>query len=271
MYQQHWGLNRTPFSTAGKRFFRSAAQEEAMARVEYLVGANRRLGMLVGDEGVGKTTVMEFAWRRARRTGSPSIYLNLLGLDEQEFVLTIAEQLGTPMDVTAQPVQAWRKIFDSFISNRFQGQTTTIFLDDAHEADSNVLSAIARMVQWKPSETSSVTTVLSSTTDRSELVGQRLLELCDLAIEVTPWEIEDTETFLRGSLEAAGADSKVFDSEAIESIQQISGGIPRRIAQLAELALVAGAGAELESVDQEIVLAVNEELRMPTSASMPAI
>jgi type II secretory pathway predicted ATPase ExeA len=127
------------------------------------------------------------------------------------------------------------------------------------------------MVQWKPSETSSVTTVLSSTTDRSELVGQRLLELCDLAIEVTPWEIEDTETFLRGSLEAAGADSKVFDSEAIESIQQISGGIPRRIAQLAELALVAGAGAELESVDQEIVLAVNEELRMPTSASMPAI
>ncbi|MEM7313880.1 MAG: AAA family ATPase [Planctomycetota bacterium] len=271
MYQQHWGLNRPPFSTTGKRFFQSESQQEALARVEYLVGANRRLGLLVGAEGVGKTTTMEFAWRRAHRSGSPTVYLNLLGLDEQEFVLTLAEKLGTPMNATAPPVQAWRRIFDSMASNRYQNRKTLILLDDAHEADSDVLSAVARMVQWKPSENSGVTTILSTANERHELIGQRLLELCDLAIEVTPWEHADTESFLRGSLEAAGSAESVFDADAIDTIQEISRGVPRRIAQLAELALVAGAGADVDSVDEELVLAVNDELRLPMDVSSPAM
>lgn len=271
MYRQHWGLNRSPFTTAGKRFFQSATQQEAVARIEYLSSANRRLGLLAGEEGVGKTTVLEFICRKARRTGAMAIYINLLGIDEQEFVFSLAEEFGSPMDPSARPVVAWRKIFDAFTTHRYQGQDTLILLDDAHEADTEVLAAVSRMVQWKPSEDSGVTTILATSNDRRELVGRRMLELCDLCIEVTPWEIEDTVSFLRGSLEAAGAQSEIFNDSAIEVIHRLSRGVPRRISQLAELALVAGAGAEMETLDRETIVAVQDELRMPLEVTVSGI
>lgn len=268
MYEQYWELKRSPFSQSGcgKSFFDSSAQEEALARIEYLVINNRRLGLLFGKEGLGKSTVLHHVASELKRRRSPHACLNVLSMDSVEFVLNVAQSLGAIHDMSVSPAVAWRKLTDRFQTNRYQNLNTVLLIDDAHEAESEVLSALVRIAQWHPAGKSRVTVLLAADPDRAELIGPRLLELSELNVELEPWDQEDTIKFIRKSVIDAGATRQLFDVRAVEEIQHLAQGVPRRICQLAELALIAGAGQELDRVDPETVDMVHDELRTPVSS-----
>jgi type II secretory pathway predicted ATPase ExeA len=73
MYQAHWGLDDAPFRTRLDRrfFYESPTHEEALARLHFLVDERRRLGLLLGSHGSGKSTVLEFFSDEIRRRGRP--------------------------------------------------------------------------------------------------------------------------------------------------------------------------------------------------------
>ena len=60
-YLKHWKLDRSPFSIAGNRraVFTGGTVEEALARSEFLIDQGKRLGLVIGPSGVGKTTLLE--------------------------------------------------------------------------------------------------------------------------------------------------------------------------------------------------------------------
>ncbi len=58
----------------------------------------------------------------------------------------------------------------------------------------------------------------------------------------------------------AGCEAAVFAEPALARLQELSHGIPRRINQLAELALLAGAGQELPQIGAEVVESAYREL-----------
>ena len=57
MYQSHWGLRESPFRDGPdpQSFYQSPTHEEALARLHFLVEQHRRLGLLLGPEGSGKS------------------------------------------------------------------------------------------------------------------------------------------------------------------------------------------------------------------------
>ena len=61
MYQAHWGLQESPFRGLldPKFFYQSPTHEEALARLQFLVDQQRRLGLLVGPPGSGKSLLLE--------------------------------------------------------------------------------------------------------------------------------------------------------------------------------------------------------------------
>jgi type II secretory pathway predicted ATPase ExeA len=91
-------------------------------------------------------------------------------------------------------------------------------------------------------------------------LGSWLTELADLRIDLEPWSIEDIEGFLTSSLSRAGRKKRIFTEDAVAKLHELSEGIARRVVQLADLALVAGAGAELSQIDAEVVESVHQEL-----------
>ena len=91
-------------------------------------------------------------------------------------------------------------------------------------------------------------------------LGNSLLELAELRVDLQPWEQSDTENFLKSSLEAAGRQSPVFAQKAATRLHELTSGVPRRVSQLADLALVAGAGRQLDQIDADVVESVYHEL-----------
>lgn len=261
MHYQHWGFNRSPFVGAGQSdFYVTPQHEEALARLNYLIENNRRLGMLMGPHGIGKTSTLHYLQSKLRSQGHQCCVLNMVGLDQESFVWQLGDALGCFPEDDRSLAAIWRDIFDRIQVNRYQHVRTILMFDDVDSAPPRMLDSLLRLIQWKSHAESRFTVILSADVARMMRLGRRLVELAHLRIDLTPWEQEDTARFLQRAVEAAGANNPVFDVRALEELYKQSEGYPLRLRQLAELSLLAAAGQRLDIVDTETVEGVQEEL-----------
>jgi general secretion pathway protein A len=262
MYQQYWGLDERPFpSRVGLAdFFESPSHEEALARLQFLIEQRYRVGLLLGTAGSGKSLLLNIFEQMLRRSGRQVAVISLVGLDVNGFAAQLASQLAVDPARGATPEARWQPIVDRIVANRYQRRDTVLLLDDADEAADAVLARVARLVECDTSPESRLTAVLAAESRRAHRLGPRLLELTELKIEIEPWTSEETAAFLRHALMQAGRDDAIFAAAAIDRLHQLTNGVPRRICQLAELALAAGAGQQEAEIGGETVEAVFEEL-----------
>ncbi len=129
-----------------------------------------------------------------------------------------------------------------------------------------VLTSLARLAQFDLNDESRFTIVLAADITRSHLLGRRLQELCELRVELEPWDEEETRRFLRTALNTADIDSSIFTAGAAEQLFELTGGVPRRVTQLAQLSLVAAKAQDLTEIDEETLEAVQLELSVQPNA-----
>lgn len=259
MYQAYWGLTQSPFAPALCR--QLAAQHplcgEALARLDFLVDHRSRFGLLVGPSGSGKSLVLGEFVRRKRAAGSAVALIDATGIPATEVLLELAVAWGCDPIATSDPSTLWRLATDRLAELRLEQVPAVLVIDNLDQATGDALIMVQRLLQMVDVE---FTVVASACDDAVSRLGRRLLDLAELRIELALWTADDTRDYLSGSLAAAGRHEPAFADRAVERLFQLSGGAPRRVGQLAQLALIAGAGQSLTQIDEQTVLAVHEEL-----------
>lgn len=264
MYHAHWGLSESPFQSRldPTGFYQSPTHEEALARLHFLVEQRRRLGLLMGSAGSGKSFVLEVFAGHLRRAGRPTAKLSLAGLEATEFLALTATGLGLNPDRDLSVASLWRLLSDRITELRYQRMATILLLDDADLASRAVLAQLLRLAKLEPGPDSRLTLVLAGQHADMGRLGESLLDLADLRIDLEPWDASETARYVRASLARAGCASPVFNDGAVTRLFELSQGIPRRVSQLADLALAAGAGRQLEAIDAGTVESACRELGM---------
>lgn len=262
MYASHWGLSQSPFGPAldPRFFFESAGHEEALARMHFLVEERHRLGLLLGPSGCGKSLLLEIFAQRIRHWGRPVAKLSLLGLDAVGLAAAIADRLRVTVPPGACQWRIWQSLERRLREHRYQKLETVLLVDDADLATPEVLTQVARLAKHDLTPEDRLTIILAGQTERIGRIGGTLLDLVELRIDIPAWEPSDTEAFLNRAMERAGGTVWVFAEEAIRRMHELGRGSPRRIRQLADLALLAGAGSNLDRVDAETVEAAGSQL-----------
>ena len=267
MLADYWGFETTPFrNPAGAGFFQSASNDEALARLQFLVDNRYRLGILLGESGSGKTVLLQRFQYDLHRTESQVCRFSLLGIDVEEFLQQINAQLCLSEGVSLAEV--WQNLFDHICVNGYQNVPTVFLFDDVHEAEGEVLTAVARLTQAVSCANQRFTIFAAADALRAELVGRRLIELATLRVELWPWTQVETAEFIQNEIRRCGRSEPAFDVQALDRIFEISGGNPRQICLLAELALAAGVGQTLPMIDAETIESVSEELQMVHGSAM---
>lgn len=262
MYPSHWGLSRSPFGPHldPRQFFPSPGHEEALARMHFLIEEHRRLGLLLGPSGCGKSLLFEMIARRVRAWGRIAAKTTLLGVDPAGFLAALAGELCIALPEGAPAWRIWQALDRRFRENRYQQLETVLLLDDADQAAPEVLTQVARIAKHDLTPDSRLTLILAGRVDRINRIGETLLDLAELRIDVTAWHPDDTQAFLNRSLKLAGGETTVIGGEAARRMHDLAGGSPRRVRQLADLALLAAAGMDLDAVDVATVDAACEQL-----------
>jgi len=263
MYLKHWGLNDSPFRGGldPRQYYTGSTQEEALARMQFLVVERRRLGLLLGEPGTGKSLLLQVLKRDIESTGAKAALASLLGVEADEFAPLLCDAFRLSVPDFANP---WQSLVSHVNENRFQQLSTVVLLDDVNAPSKALRDQIARLAQLDGASTARFTILLALSSENVSHLGHRLLELAELRIDLEPWSLEESIGYLRRSLEKAGSTKPVFSEAALHRLHELSEGIPRRIKQLADLALLAGAGQQLEQIDADTVEVATHELGIVT-------
>jgi type II secretory pathway predicted ATPase ExeA len=265
---EHWGLERWPFGgmPGADRFYPTATTNEALARIEHLVESRRRLGALLGPAGVGKSLALRVSARQLASAHRATVVVNAAALTTRELFWQLAAALAAAPRDDADVARLWRQIVDRVVENRLQQVDTVLLVDDAGEAGPDVLTQLVRLSRLDLAPNARWTMVLAAEPAQAARWNETLRNLVDLRIDLHPWEPHDTVGYVQTALVDAGRFEPLFDDAALRRLHELAEGIPRRVAKLADYALLAGAAAGLNLIDAAVVEEANKETAWPEPA-----
>ncbi len=269
MYLDYWGLTQSPFAEypSSRFYYRGPDQEEALARVEFLVHHGKRLGALEGSAGQGKTYMLAVLARQLRRDGFQVASVNLSGKAEEEFLWDVAVALGVGPLPGERTIQLWRRLADKLAENRFSRVPTVVLCDDVGHGEDASARILTRLHQIDCVPETRWTIILAGTPEAISNLDPRLRQVVGLPIRLGDWDLADTREYLRHVTAAAGRTEPLFQDDAIARLHAVSKGNPRQTARTAELALLAGAVEQLAVIDGPLLDAVSEDFALEEASA----
>lgn len=275
MYLSHWNLREEPFqNVADPRFaYLSDQHQEGLARLIYVVQGRKLGGVLAGPYGVGKSMVLELLARQVESVGSS----RMVRMDVPPGgVDTLARQIGRaliPSASFADVASLLDALHELVASNRPPFVHTVLAIDEAQllrdSASIDLLHLLTNIripaTAGRP-DSAAFTIILAgheqliSSLAREPALRQRLAMIWHLAPLNERQVIEYVELRMR----AAGGDMWVFEEDALREVAVVSGGIPRLINNICDIALMMGYVMKATKVTRQIMLQAITEVGLTT-------
>jgi general secretion pathway protein A len=263
MYTAYWKLNARPFDNGcdPQFYYPSESHQVTLLKLRYALDHSRGAALLAGAAGLGKSLLAQTLLADLPDSFGPLIYVKFPQMSPPQLLALIAEELtGKNMDgATAdRSVLAIQRVLSK---NDQDGRRAVIVLDEAHLLrDTDALETLRLLMNFAPSWALLLVAQppLLPALERAPELEERIGVQCLLR----PLSLEESIRYISHRMSAAGAADvlAIFDPAALDAMHQLSGGIPRRINRLADLALLIGFAEEQRRVTADHVAAVADEL-----------
>lgn len=269
MYERYWQLEFNPFDNDAdpRAFFRSETHQAALLKLRYLIEQRKGVGVLAGETGCGKSYLLRHLVRQLGEPFGPCIHLVYPQMAAAELLAYLAVELGAdPLSVGNERGGLDRTVreIDRLLSSLAERDLhPVIVVDEAHLIDDvQVFQALRLMLNFQRNLHHQFSLILAG---QRELLGniRRVVQLDEriaarsLLRALSP---DETADYVANRLNAAGARRNVFAPDAFASLHELSGGVPRRINRLCDLALLVGYADELEIIASPQIESVAEEM-----------
>lgn len=265
IYSDFFDLTGTPFSiTPDPEFlFFSETHQSVMEKIRYGIQSRMGILLLTGEVGTGKTTLCR-ALLDHLQTKARTVYVINPSLNGRELLACILEDLG----VVCNPDASKKELIDSlnhFLLVQRHAEPVVIIIDDAQTMPPETLEDLRLLSNLETDKSKLLQLLLVG---QPELLGQLSRpELRQLKQRVAVHCLldflnpEETAGYIARRLAVAGNKGQVrFAPRAIRRIHKHSGGVPRMINKICDLALTAAYAADSRTVEPGHVTAAFEEL-----------
>lgn len=267
MYTDYWQLAAKPFeSRYDESFFFSCPTHQAtLHKLRYLLEGRRAAGLLAGPAGVGKTQLISVLKQQAGEVQRPFVEVVFPQMTERDLLVYLAEQLGAPP--AAEPrytvEESLRRLQFVLKNNAQQEHHAVVVVDEAHLLeDTGLLEPLRLLLNLNDAGQPLFTLLLVGQPSLLPAIARfgSLEERLDAKATLQPLDAEETCQYIEHRLQAAGATREIFAVDALLAAHQLTGGLPRRINRLCDLALLVGFANEQPTIDAETLQAVRDEL-----------
>ena len=260
MYTEYWGLSAQPFENTPdpKFFYQSPQHQEGLARLNYVVQGRKGAGVLTGVFGCGKTLLARSLFAQLPANRYRMAYIANPLMSDVELLHAIAQKLNVAnlpdrrSDVLADVLLSG--IEQALRDNMRDGKDTLIIVDEAHTVkEERVLEQLRLLMNFQDEDRFLLTMILMGQPELKELVDRHkpLAQRICMGHHLVPFSAGETAEYVRHRLSIAGSkDANLFTAKALALLHEHSGGVPRRINQLGDLALLAGMGKQAKQIDE---------------------
>jgi general secretion pathway protein A len=264
MYTDYWHLNEKPFElTPDPRYVYYSKQiEDALLRLIYTVQDRKGAMLLTGMYGCGKTVLSRVFLNELVGTKFEVALITNPRLSGNELLTEIIYQLGGGLLKNETKGQLLRIFNEMLYANLNQGKETVVVIDEAQSIENlETFEELRMLLNYQQNDRFLLTLVLIG---QSEL-RKRLKELPQLKqrlvidYNLNPMDEQETQSYLEHRLTIAGATKPLFDAGAKRLIYRYSGGVPRVINGMCDMALLEGFIQQKNIVDETIIKKVVKE------------
>ena len=278
MYESYWGLQNRPFDNRADAsfYYPSESHQAAMLKLHYAIESRRAVAILCGESGLGKTMLLNAVISQLPDLIAPTIRIVYPAMPPEQLIRYIARQL-TPHDDQESSVgigQSIETIERMLRHNVGDHRHAIVTIDEAHLLESfgslEPLRLLLNLATEQSETESAMTLVLSGSTNilahlaRHTALEDRIAVRCVLERFCT----QETAAYIQHRLNVAGWKRPLmFDDDAIEMIQELTLGTPRRINRLCDLALMVAFAQDQSRIDSTMIENANGELSAVTRAA----
>ncbi len=258
MYLEYWGLQEKPFqNTADPRFLCMSPQhEEGLVRLKYAVQDYKFCALLTGVFGTGKTLLAQALIDSLDRDKFNTAYIFNPQLNPIELLREIVYQLGVHDRVPEQKSEILHRLTDILSDNYSEGRHTVVIVDEAHLIEDRlVFEELRLLLNFQKKDKPLLTLILVGQPELREKImhmkpfDQRIA----IRYHLKGLKADETREYIIHRLKVAGAERQIFNESCFQMIYESTGGIPRRINQVCDLALLAAFGMNLPEVTPELI------------------
>ena len=260
MYESFFGLKEKPFSLLPDPdfLFMSSKHSLALSILEYSLAGQAGFCAITGDIGSGKTTLIRTLLRRIGRDVTLGLISNThSGLTDITAWALAAFGRGTNAQSDAE---IYQELMHFLIGEYGAGRRCILIVDEAQNLTVEALEELRLLSNINSDKDLLLQIILVGQPEL--LVKLKSPELAQFAQRIsisyhlTPLNYADTRRYIRHRLQVAGADRPIFSDTAIGAVQYFSGGVPRVVNAICDMAMVYGLADNKTEIDLDVVLRV---------------
>ncbi len=263
-YEDYWGLKRAPFENVPdpRFYFPSTRHEEGLHRLLYGVEARKGALMLTGEIGCGKTLLSRTLIQQLSHERYDLALIANPSFEVTDFIKEILYQLGVNQNGTK--LDMIHALNDHLLHNLNKGRDTVLVVDEAQAIhDVAIFEELRLLLNFQLNDRFLLTLVLLGQPElrtKVEALAQ-LAQRIVMRYHLMPFSAEEVGDYVDFRMQAAGASRVVFMPEAMQAIYDASGGVPRKINTIADLALLIGFMEQSRQIGPEVVKKAFKEAR----------
>jgi general secretion pathway protein A len=254
MYTGYWQLNARPFDNHPdpQLYYPCEAHQASLLKLRYAVDNRRAAVLLAGASGLGKSLLIHTLLEDLSDTYQPRVHLRFPQMPPSEFLAYLAAELTGGESSSDSVDRSLRGIQRVLSDNLQDDRHAVLVIDEAHLLrNTETMETVRLLLNYESAWTvllvaqPSLLPALDRMPELEERIGVKCL--------LRPFTLDETVSYISHRMFAVGADDvhAVFDPDALERVHCMSGGVPRRINRICDLALLIGFAEELDRVTAE--------------------
>ena len=258
MYEEFYHLNERPFTLSPDPsfLFFGKSHRRAMNVLEYGVASDAGITVISGEVGTGKTTLIRNLLSEMGDECTVGMITNTQH-DFGDLLKWVLHAYGVDSDENDR-VKLYKQLVD-FITREHQiGHRVILIVDEAQNLGAEALEDIRMLTNINVDKDIVLQLILVGQPELLETLRKK--ELRQFAQRVSadyllqPLTFTETERYIKHRIKVAGGDENLFAQTAFATVYYHSGGIPRVINTICDMALVYGYADEAPRILKEIIL-----------------
>ena len=267
MYCKHYGFAEKPFDVTPKPkfLFLTRGHREALATLLYGIRERRGFIAMVGDAGTGKTTLLRAAIERLGKKTRHALLFNS-EMPFEDVILVILDELKLlRKGETLTKLQAVKRLTRFAIRLFAKGGNLVIIIDEAQNFSRETLEGLRMISNLESNNYKLIQIVIAGQVEldrKLDNYGLRpFVQRINLKRYVKQLNERETYAYLAHRLRVASyRGPSIFDKTAQQMIWGYSGGVPRKINNICDNALLHGYGLDAQTISGRVITEVVRDL-----------
>lgn len=260
MYEQFYGFKESPFTLLPDPTFLFPGRQYSLAYslLGYSVVSRAGIAVITGEVGCGKTTLIRQMLNQLTQRVTVGLITNTANMGEnllKRIMLAFRQEYKG-----MEPVELHEALENFLIGEYARGQHTILIVDEAQNLPIETLEELRLFSNINADKDQVLQLLLVGQPGLKEKLEhpdlQQLAQRVVVSFHLKPLRDRETPVYIRYRVRHAGGDPDLFTKAAAALIHTHSGGVPRLINVLCDMALVYGFRDRATRIDARLVEAV---------------